>query len=147
MHDLLAEGFKVDDLSFRWSKDKNGLKLDAIKADLYGGAVSGSAVVPLDATANGEAKLRLRNLDVQALAKSLPSFPVRLEGKVSGTVNGELKTPKDNRPRAWTTDVELTAPKLRVQGIPTEKLKGTIDSQDGKTSYRLEARAWAVRSR
>ncbi len=34
--------------------------------------------------------------------------------------------------------MEFTAPKLRVQGIPTEKLKGTIDSRDGKTSYSLQ---------
>ncbi len=136
--DLVAEGFKVDNLSFRWGKEKNGLKLDAIKANLYGGEVTGSAVVPLATTVAGTAKLRLRDLDVQALAKSLPSFPVRLEGKVSGTVNGELAVPAPNRPRAWTTDIELAAPQLRVQGIPTEKLKGTIDSHEGKTSYRLQ---------
>src|SRR5262249_27752482 len=133
--DLVAEGLKVDDLSFRWATEKNGLKLDAIKANLYGGEVNGSAIVPLTATAAGTAKLRLRDLDAQALAKALPSSPVRLEGKVSGTVNSELAVPKGDRPRAWTTDVELAAPRLRVQGIPTEKLKGTIDSRDGKTTY------------
>ncbi|HEY7158042.1 MAG TPA: DUF3971 domain-containing protein [Gemmataceae bacterium] len=136
--DLTAEGVKVEDLSFRWSKAKDGLKLDAIDAKLYGGEVTGSAIVPLTATASGTAKLRLRDLDVQALVKALPASPLRLEGKVSGTVNGELAPPKSDRPRAWTTDVELTAPKLRVQGVPTEKLKGSIDSRDGKTSYTLQ---------
>jgi hypothetical protein len=136
--DLVAEGLKVDDLSFRWTTEKNGLKLDAIQAKLYGGEVSGSAVVPLTATAAGTAKLRLRDLDVQALAKAMPASPVRLEGKVSGTVNGELAVPRGDRPRAWTTDVELAAPRLRVQGIPTEKLKGSIDSRDGKTTYALK---------
>jgi hypothetical protein len=136
--DLVAEGLKVDDLSFRWATEKNGLKLDAIEAKLYGGEVTGSAVVPMAATAAGTAKLRLRDLDAQALAKALPASPVRLEGKVSGTVNGELAPPKGDRPRAWTTDVELTAPKLRVQGVPTEKLKGSIDSRDGQTSYALQ---------
>ncbi|HWG42938.1 MAG TPA: hypothetical protein VN688_09145 [Gemmataceae bacterium] len=135
---LVAEGFKVDDLSFHWGKDKDGLKLDTIKAALYGGEVTGSAVVPLSTTGVGTANLRIRDLNVQALAKALPSSPVRLEGKVSGTVRGELAQAKANRPRAWTTDVELTAPKLRVQGVPAEKLTGTIDSRDGKTSYRLQ---------
>src|SRR5262249_39085171 len=88
--DLVAERLKVDDLSFRWATEKNGLKLDAIEAKLYGGKVTGSAVVPMAATAAGTAKLRLRDLDAQALAKALPTSPVRLEGKVSGTVNGEL---------------------------------------------------------
>ncbi|HEY7313884.1 MAG TPA: YdbH domain-containing protein [Gemmataceae bacterium] len=136
--DLVAEGLKVEDLSFRWTKEKNRLKLERIKADLYDGSVSGSAVVPLAADATGTAKLRIRDLDVQALVKALPVFPVRLEGKVSGTVNGELAAARADRPRSWTTDVELEAPKLRIQGIPTQKLKGTLDSRGGKTSYSLQ---------
>jgi hypothetical protein len=136
--DLVAEGLAVDSLSFRWSKAKSGLKLEAIKAELYGGEVTGSAVVPLSDKAVGTAKLRIRDLNVQSLTKSLPSLPVRLEGKVSGTVAGELTAAAPNRPRAWTTDIELAAPRMRVQGIPAEKLKGTIDSHNGKTSYRLQ---------
>jgi hypothetical protein len=136
--DLMAEGFKVDDLSFNWLKDKNGLKINEIKADLYGGNVGGSALVPLSAAATGTANLRLRDVDMQAIAKSLPSFPIRLEGKVSGTVQGELATPKKGEVRAWTTDVELTAPKLRIQGIPAEKLTGSLASHGGKTSYDLK---------
>ncbi len=135
---LVAEGFKVDDLSFRWAKDKNGLKLDTIEADLYGGNVRGSVVVPLSAAGVGSAKLDIRDVDAQKLSKSMPSFPVRLEGKVSGTVKGEMPSAAPNRPRGWTTDVELAAPRCAVQGIPAEKLKGMIDSHGGKTSYRLE---------
>jgi translocation and assembly module TamB len=135
---LVAEGFKVDDLSFHWSKDENRLKLEAIKADLYSGTITGSAAVPLSAAAVGTAKLNIRDVDAQKLSKSIPSFPVRLEGKVSGTVKGQMPAAAPNRPRGWTTDVELAAPRLRVQGIPAEKLKGTVDSQGGKTSYRLE---------
>lgn len=136
--DIVAEGFTVDDLSFRWTKDKSGMKLDAIKADLYGGSVSGSAVVPLAADAAGKADLNVRNLDVKALAKALPSFPVRLEGKVSGTVKGELAAAQGDRPRTWTSDVELTAPQLHVQGIPAEKLKGRLESRHGKGTYNLQ---------
>jgi hypothetical protein len=136
--DLVAEGFKVDSLSFRWVNAKDGLKLEAIKAALYGGSVTGSAVVPLSDTAVGTAKLDISNLDAAAVAKSVPSLPVRLEGKVSGTVNGELSPSAPNHPREWTTDVELAAPRLRVQGIPAEKLKGSIDSHGGKTSYNLK---------
>jgi translocation and assembly module TamB len=136
--DLVVERFTVDDLSFRWSKDKDDLKLDAIEMKLYGGGVTGSARLPLDAAAPGSADLRLRDLNVQAMAKALPAFPVRLEGKVSGTVKGTLSAAESGRRRAWTSDVEVTAPRLRVQGIPAEKLKGTIDSRAGRTSYNLK---------
>jgi hypothetical protein len=136
--ELVAEGVKVDDLSFHWSRADGGLKLASIRARLYDGQVTGSALIPLSDDAPGDADLHLRDLNVTALVKSLPSFPVRLEGKVSGEVTGKLAAATPDRPRAWTTDVTLTAAKMRVQGIPTEKLKGTIDSRGGKTSYDLE---------
>lgn len=135
--DLVVERFAVDKLSFRWSKDKNDLKLDAIQMDLYGGDVAGSARLPLRAAATGAAQLQIHNLDVQAMAKALPAFPVRVEGKVSGTVKGELAAAEGDRPRTWSTDLELTAPKLRVQGVPAEKLKGNIGSCAGKSTYNL----------
>lgn len=136
--DLVVEGFEMDNLSFHWSKDKDDLKLDAIKADLYGGEVTGTARLPLSAVEPGSGDLRIRNLDVKAMAKALPAFPVRLEGKVSGTVKGKLAPAEGDRPRTWTSDVELTAPQLKVQGIPAEKLKGRLDSRSGKTTYNLQ---------
>ena len=135
---LVVERFTVDDVAFRWSKDKNDLKLDAIKMNLYGGSVTGTARLPLSAAAPGGAKLAISNLNVQAMAKALPAFPVRLEGKISGTVQGKLSAAAGDRPRTWTSDLEVTAPKLRVQGIPAEKLKGNIASNGGKTSYHLQ---------
>ncbi|HEY7326112.1 MAG TPA: hypothetical protein VH592_00625 [Gemmataceae bacterium] len=135
---LVVERFTVDDVSFRWSKDNGDMKLDAIKMELYGGSVTGSARLPVDATAPGGADLDIRSLDVKALAKALPVLPVRLEGKVSGTVRGKLSPAGGDHPRIWTSDIEVTAPQMRVQGIPAEKLKGTIDSRDGKTTYNLK---------
>ncbi len=137
-HNLIVERLAVDDLSFRWSKDNNDLKLDKIKMELYGGSVTGSARLPLSARAPGGADLDIRYLDIQAMAKALPAFPVRLEGKVSGTVKGRLSATEEGRPRTWASNVEVTAPQLRVQGIPAERLKGTIHSCAGKTQYVLQ---------
>ncbi|MHB1424419.1 MAG: hypothetical protein ACYC3I_14705 [Gemmataceae bacterium] len=135
---LVVERFTVDDLSFRWSKDKDDLKLEKIEMALYGGGVTGMARLPLDAAAPGSADLDIRNLDVQAMAKALPAFPVRLEGKISGSVKGTLAAAAGNKPRAWTSEVVVTAPQLRVQGIPADKLTGTINSRAGKTTYDLK---------
>ncbi len=135
---LVVERFTVDDLSFHWSKDKNDLILKDIQMKLYSGGVTGSARLPLGATEPGSADLNVRHLDVQAMAKALPAFPVRLEGKVSGTVKGQLSAAAEDKPRTWTSQVEVTAPQLRVQGIPAERLKGTIDSRAGKTTYNLQ---------
>jgi translocation and assembly module TamB len=136
--DLVVERFAVDVVSFGWSKDNNDLKLDDIKMDLYGGSVTGSALLPLNATAPGSAHLDIRNLDVKAMAQALPVLPVRLEGKISGTVNGKLSTAEGDRPRTWTSDLSVTAPQLRVQSIPTDKLKGKIDYRADKITYNLQ---------
>ncbi|HTU18144.1 MAG TPA: AsmA-like C-terminal region-containing protein [Gemmataceae bacterium] len=135
---LVVERFTVDDVSFHWLKDKNDLKLDKIKMDLYGGSVSGTARLPLSSEAPGSADLAISNLNVQAMAKALPAFPVRLEGTVSGKVKGELSAAAGDKPRTWASSLVVTAPQLRVQGIPAEKLKGSISSRDGKTSYNLQ---------
>jgi len=136
--DLVVERFTVDDVSFRWSRDGDDIKFDAIKMDLYGGNVTGTAKLPLNATAPGSAKLDIRNLDVKAMALALPVVPVRLEGKVSGTLKGKLSPSEGDRPRTWTSDIEVTAPQLRVQNIPAEKLKGKIDYRAGKIVYNLQ---------
>jgi translocation and assembly module TamB len=135
---LVVERFAVDDVSFRWSKDKNDLILSDIKMELYGGGVNGSARLPLRATAPGAADLDIRNLDIRAMAKALPAFPVRLEGKVSGSVKGQLSAAEGDRSRTWSSNVEVTAPQLRVQGVPADRLKGTINSIAGKTTYNLQ---------
>jgi hypothetical protein len=136
--DLVVERFTVDDVSFRWSRDNDDIKLEAIKMDLYGGSVTGRAKLPLNATAPGSANLDIRSLDVKAMALALPVVPVRLEGKVSGTVKGKLSPSEGDRPRTWTSDIEVSAPQLRVQNIPAEKLKGKIDYRAGKIVYNLQ---------
>jgi translocation and assembly module TamB len=137
-HNIVAEGVAVNDLSFRWTKDKDGMKLDAIRADLFGGSASGSGVVPLDAAGAGKAHLNVHDLDLQAVAKTLPALPFKVEGKVSGKVEGTLDPAQKNRPRAWTANVELSSPQMRVQDIPSEKVKCILQSRDGKADYNLQ---------
>ncbi len=135
---IVAEGVAVDELSFGWSKDKDGMKLDSIRADLFGGSARGSARIPLDGAESGKANLDVRDLDLQAVAKSLPALPFTVEGKVSGKVEGTLDAAGKDRPRAWTANVELNSPQMRVQGIPSEKLTCTLQSREGKAEYHLQ---------
>src|SRR5581483_2321256 len=38
----------------------------------------------------------------------------------------------------FDADIDLTAPKLRVQGVPTEKLTGTVSYHKGAGEYHLK---------
>ncbi len=134
---LTVEGVKFDALSFNFTEGAKGLNLDAIRAKLYDGQITGSAVVPVKPAQPGQVDLKVQGVDVQQLARSLPRMPVRLEGKVSGSVTGKIAAAAPDKPRAVNTDIELTAPLLRVQGIPAQKLSASVEYRAGEADYRL----------
>jgi translocation and assembly module TamB len=136
--DLTVEGARVNDVSFHWASTADLLRLTDLAAKLYGGEVNGTAAVPLKESATGGADLRVADVDAKALTQGIPAFPVRLEGQVSGTVKGTLSAAAPGKPREANADVELTAPRLKLQGIPTERVRGTVAYRGGSGSYRLE---------
>jgi hypothetical protein len=113
------------------------LKLTDVKARLYGGDVTGGADVPLSAKQEGKVNLKLADVDVGGLVKDVPAVPLRLEGKVSGTVKGTLPAAAAGE-RSFDAEMDLTAPKLRVQNLPTEKLTGTVSYHKGVGEYHLK---------
>jgi hypothetical protein len=135
---LVIAGVRLAGLHFDWVSTKDVLRLNHIRASLYEGEATGSAVVPLAATQAGSAQLRLQDINVQALMKTLPSVPVRLEGRVSGTVAASLAATAPGKPRDVSTKIELAAPRLRVQGIPAQRLEGTVNYRAGTTHYHLQ---------
>jgi translocation and assembly module TamB len=136
--DLLVESVRVSPLSFQYSLAADRVKLNDITAGLYGGTVVGSATLPLFASSGGGVSLRVSDVDARALSRDLPSLPVRLEGRVSGTASAKVTAATPARQRETTASVELSAPNLRVQGIPTDRVRASVTLQAGTGSYRLE---------
>jgi hypothetical protein len=134
---LTVEGVKFESLSFNFSEGAAGLSLQAIRAKLYEGQITGSAVVPVRPAQPGKVDLKVESVDVKRLASALPRMPVRLEGKVSGSVTGQITAAAADKPRAVTTDIDLSAPLLRVQGIPAQRLNAKVEYRDGEADYRL----------
>ncbi len=136
--DLKVEGLAVRDLKLRWTSNADRLSLEDVRANLYGGEVSGTGVLPLRGAAAGSVKLTVKGLDVGQLQKDVPAIPFRLEGKAGGTLEGKLTAAGPNQPRAVNATMDLQAPSLRVQGLPTERLHGTVDYRQGEVDYRLQ---------
>ncbi len=128
---------KVEKLVADWSVTEDVLTLKTIRSDLYKGTIVGSAKFPLQAAEAGTFDVTFRDVDAAAVTRALPSTPVRLEGAVSGTLKGTLPPRRGGEERRATVALNLTAPRLRVQGIPTERLKGTIDYKPGLLAYDL----------
>jgi hypothetical protein len=136
--DVALGQFKVDSLSLKWEIDGGQVKLTDVKSKLYGGEASGAAVVPLRAGTPGDVDVRLDDVNVQGLAKSLPALPLSLQGRASGSVKADI-------PAAWaggewpaTCKIDLSARMLRVQNIPAESLHADVDYKEGVAEYHIK---------
>jgi hypothetical protein len=138
----LAAGLKLAGVSFQslrvgWSAEADRLKLTSIKAKLYEGQLSGQAVVLLKRDAAGTVALRFDRIDVAALTRAIPKNPIRLTGRADGTLNGTIAPAARAGDRSARFDLDLSAPQLRIQGIPAERVQGNIRYRSGKVAYRL----------
>src|SRR5207302_7937 len=111
--------------------------LTDFKAKLNRGEVSGSAVLPASESGPGSVDLTLKDVNLEGLGKGLPEMPVTLSGRVSGTIKATLAAAAPGKPRAVNADVELDAPDLTVQGIPTRRVKGSVSYHKGAGTYNL----------
>ena len=135
--DLLFEKARIDAVAFKWEAGTERLRLFDLQAKLYEGEVIGSAVLPLRDAVEGNVDVRIRAVNAQALMQAIPAIPLRLEGRVSGSVAATLPAAAD-KSRAVSARIELEAPRLKVQNIPAQRLHGSVTYRAGRADYRLE---------
>jgi hypothetical protein len=138
--DLVLDKFAVKDARFHWEATNDRLLVKELNAQLYSGAVAGSAVLPLNARTPGKIDLKVKNLDAHELAKAFP-VPFKIEGHVDGALTGTLPPAAAGKERSAKMNLAITAPKLRVQNVPTEQLQGTLEYQQGLVDYKLEGKS------
>jgi hypothetical protein len=127
-------------VSAKWELTRDKLAVSELKADVFGGTVNASADVPFDRDKAGKFEVAFKELDAAAATELVPDFPVRIAGKVSGKVGGAIPPAKPGEPRVGNLDVDLTAPKLTVQGIPAERLVGKGSIRGKSLEYQLVGR-------
>jgi hypothetical protein len=135
---LALDQLKIGALGFRWAGDSDRIRVSDLQAHLYSGELTGFAVLPLRAASAGSIEVRIQNLDVGALSQDVPNLPVRLEGRANGRLDGTLTGTEGARPREFSSKLELQAPQLRVQGIPTERLNALINYRNHVLTYQME---------
>lgn len=135
--ELVVGTARLDKVSFDYKLTEAALTLSDLKAEAFGGTAAGGGTVPLRETDPGEFSVTLTDLDASALTKAVPSLPLKLDGRVGGTVSGTLPPAEAGKPRAATVAVDVQAPRLRVQGVPTSRLRGKVDYAPGALVYKL----------
>ena len=136
---LTASALKVgpgtaDHVSAKWALTPDRVTIRDLDADVFKGKVTGSADVPLSETEAGRFEVAFTDLDAAGAASLVPNAPVKLTGRVSGKVAGAIPA---GTPRTTTAELDLTAPRLTVQGVPAEKLVGTLKVLKGGLDYKL----------
>ncbi len=127
--------------SFAWEFSDTHVKITDLTAEVFRGKVTGSADVPFAADKAGRFAVKFADFDAGLATRQLKDFPVRLTGRISGGVTGTLPAAEKGKPRTMTADVDLTAPKMTVQGIPAERLSGAVKYDRGAVEYSLEGRS------
>ena len=127
-------------IALKWELTPEKVVVSDLKAETFGGSVTGSAVVPLVADTSGVFEVAFKELDAAAATELVPDFPVKITGKVSGKVAGTIPPAKEGQSRVGNIDLDITAPKLTVQGIPAERLAGKAALKGGAVEYALEGK-------
>ncbi len=141
--DGVATDFKIGKtpfgtVRFDWDGDTERFRLTKLSAAYGKGELTGRAVLPFAPTVAGSLDVSFKALDVAALSRDLPQLPVRVEGTVSGGVKAEMPAVKEGQPRTVSAKLDLHSSRLRLQNIPTEKVRGDANYQKGALDYRLE---------
>ncbi len=144
---LRVSAVRISALKFDWESDANRLRVLNLATALYGGELAGMLVIPFRATVPGSAELHFQDLDVGILSKEVPAMPFRLQGRASGKVIALLPAATPGREREVTAETDLQAPRLRVQGIPTERLRGTVRYRQGIAEYHFDGETLGGRFR
>lgn len=138
--DLKVERFTLKDTHFAWSYGGAQVALKDFRAHLYEGEVFGSATVPLSPAVAGAVDLQVKDVNVGALTHDVPKVPVKVEGKVSGGVKGTLLAVEEGKERQALVHLDLKAPRLRLQNIPTEEVHVAVEYKSGTINYKLEGK-------
>ncbi|MBN9122079.1 MAG: hypothetical protein J0I06_23550 [Planctomycetes bacterium] len=130
----------ANSLELKWEVTRDRFLVKSLKADVFGGSLSGTADVPFAADKGGSFDLGFKDFDIAAATPLIPDFPVKVGGRVSGGVKGTIAPAKEGQSRVGNLDVDITAPKLTVQGIPAERLVGKAAVKGGVLEYSLEGK-------
>ena len=128
---------KVSTLAFNWAATTDDMTISDLKAEVYEGTIVGSASVPFADTKAGKFAFDITDVDADKVTRNVPSLPIKLVGDFSGTVRGQLPAVKPGGTRDVDVALDLTAPKMRVQGLPTERLRGQVEYAPGALTYSL----------
>ena len=127
-------------VELKWQLTPERLVISSLQAKVFEGTLSGKANLPFAADQTGSFQLAFKSINLAAAMPLVPAFPVAIGGLVSGDIQGTIPPRKEGQPRIGKLNVDLSAPKLTVQGIPAERLVGKAAIKNGVLDYSLQGK-------
>lgn len=145
VRDLRVAGLAFDQVSAKMRYEQGVLHLDDLRGQVDAPKVPGKPasvgtvecgasyrVVP---AGDLDLNLKVKDVDLGTLTKLTPALPVRVEGPVSGTFEGKVTGGKSP---VWDLNLDLTSPRLKLQGIPAQRVRGSLSYHGDAARYSLE---------
>ena len=130
---LEVGGIPVAGLRFRWHADAARLAVRDVRAEVFGGHLSGEVDIPLRATEPGRLDLHARDVDLPTLAAAVPGNTFRPEGRVSGRARAVIGAAGPAGDRSLTAGFDVQTPAATADGA--------VAYRAGTLAYRLDGAA------
>lgn len=134
-------GQKADRVKIDLALKDGVARLTKADVDIYEGTVTGEATVPVVGDKAGSFAVGFKGVNAGKLTAAIPKSPVSVQGKVGGKFAGTIPPVRNFDATKLTGDLDLNAPQLVVQGVPTTKLAGKVGYKPGAITYDLKADA------
>jgi hypothetical protein len=143
--DLRVAGLAFDQVNAKVRYEQGVLHLDDLRGRVDApkapgkpasvGTVEGGASYRVVPAGDLDLNLKVKEVDLGALTKLTPTLPVRVEGPVSGTFDGKVT---GGKAPLWDLNLDLTSPRLKLQGIPAQRVRGSLGYHGDAAEYKLE---------
>jgi AsmA-like C-terminal region len=134
-------GLRLDTVRLRWARQGASLRLTDVRVGLYRGQATGEARLPLEATAPGSVDFLFQDIDATDFCKDLSALPLVVTGRTSGTVHAAILPESADGSRSLVLRTDVQARLLRIEGIPTEHVFGSVIRDASAIDYRLRGDA------
>ena len=128
----------IGEVTTRWDADEKAIQFSEIRAGLFKGELTGRMSVPFRPEIAGTGEIKLAKIDLAEMSRSLPlGGSLTMEGVADGVVTLKMPVVPPGGSRQTGAEVELRAPKLKLQNFPAEKIKADARYSAGVVRYKL----------
>lgn len=136
---LKAGDVTIDRLSVPFDGTLDRIRLNSVRVDLYGGRITANFAVPTDLKGNIGAGVRLRDVDLGALAAAVLGQPQSKKGKgapwrsiASGTLQMQAPADRLSDLDAWSGQGDLSLGQGNLFGIEVTQIATSLRVEKGQ---------------